>query len=149
MTAMIVVALIVVCLVAALSNRGGRAPIARRPALDDEDEGSEIERGIVTKITGVTHDNLDGSSRQAIIARCQDGDALLLRREPHNPFDRNAIAVFTVGGAQIGYLPRDCAARLQPTVRHARNDVRVRILSVTGGVPEKPTRGVNIAINLG
>ena len=40
------------------------------------------------------------------------GGPLRLRREPDNEFDENAIAVDLPGGEQLGYVPRDLAARL-------------------------------------
>lgn len=40
------------------------------------------------------------------------GEMVLLRREPSNPYDRNAIRVDNVQGAQIGHIPRDVASRL-------------------------------------
>ncbi len=36
----------------------------------------------------------------------KDGDALVLRREPANPHDALAIAVFSGAGAKLGYVPR-------------------------------------------
>lgn len=40
------------------------------------------------------------------------GEHVILRREPTNPYDRNAIKVLNVMGAQIGHIPRNMAARL-------------------------------------
>ena len=38
----------------------------------------------------------------------------VLMPEPSNPHDPNAIAVWVHGGAQVGYLPRELAARYRP-----------------------------------
>jgi hypothetical protein len=38
------------------------------------------------------------------------GRALLLRAEPANAFDPNAVAVLTSEGQSLGYVPRDLAA---------------------------------------
>lgn len=66
-----------------------------------------------TKIVGVTHSNDDGSSRQKILKRmketAQKGDLLELRREPDNPHDKNAIAVYNKDGEQLGYINRETA----------------------------------------
>jgi HIRAN domain len=35
------------------------------------------------------------------------GQELLLVREPDNPYDGNAVAVFTLEGRKLGYIPRD------------------------------------------
>ncbi|EOA81007.1 uncharacterized protein SETTUDRAFT_174657 [Exserohilum turcica Et28A] len=40
------------------------------------------------------------------------GEMVVLRREPHNPYDANAIRFDNVAGQQIGHLPRTLAARL-------------------------------------
>lgn len=66
-----------------------------------------------TKIVGVTYDN-----RQQLIAslkrngRLSEGTDLYLIREPQNQYDRNAIAVKTYGGDQLGYLAKDVAKQL-------------------------------------
>lgn len=42
------------------------------------------------------------------------GETILVRREPSNPFDRNAIRVDNVNGTQVGHVPRRVAAKLAP-----------------------------------
>jgi hypothetical protein len=44
--------------------------------------------------------------RQGSIGRLEPGQRLVLRREPGNPHDSNAIAVTTQFGSTIGYIPR-------------------------------------------
>lgn len=58
---------------------------------------------------GEQFDNEDGTSRQAELARCQAGDWLDLVREPDNPHDPMAVAIFTDRGVRVGYLRRDRA----------------------------------------
>ncbi|WPH01058.1 Hypothetical protein R9X50_00389300 [Acrodontium crateriforme] len=41
-----------------------------------------------------------------------DGEYILMRREPANPYDRNALRVDNVGGIQIGHIPRKVAEKL-------------------------------------
>ena len=65
--------------------------------------------------------------RQHWISRARPGDLLLLKREPDNPEDRHAVAVFNQADHQLGYVKRDVAAwfgpmldrgvRVRPTVR--------------------------------
>jgi hypothetical protein len=43
-----------------------------------------------------------------------EGDAIVLEREPDNPHDRNAIIVLTAGGDELGYVPRDDAKQMAP-----------------------------------
>lgn len=40
------------------------------------------------------------------------GEMVVLRREPSNPYDSNAIRVDNVLGNQIGHIPRTVAAKL-------------------------------------
>lgn len=59
-----------------------------------------------TVIFGTHYDNDDGTSRSEIITRCRPGERLLLKREPRNQYDRNAVAVFRANGEQLGYLSK-------------------------------------------
>lgn len=43
-----------------------------------------------------------------IFRTLKESEALVLRREPDNPHDLLAIAIFTKGGKQLGYVPRTC-----------------------------------------
>jgi hypothetical protein len=70
-----------------------------------------------TRIAGVFYDNADGSSRQAAIQRCQPLDLVVLRPEPRNPYDSNAIAVDRENGEQLGYLPRPLAKEVKESER--------------------------------
>lgn len=63
-------------------------------------------------VVGAPHLNSDGSNRQFEILLCQAGEAVELRPEPRNKHDRNAVAVFSCRGAQIGYLSAERAPRL-------------------------------------
>lgn len=40
------------------------------------------------------------------------GEYVVLKRQPNNPYDTNAIQVDNVVGQQIGHLPRQVAAKL-------------------------------------
>ncbi|PVH97783.1 hypothetical protein DM02DRAFT_657940 [Periconia macrospinosa] len=42
------------------------------------------------------------------------GEMAFVRREPSNPYDKNAIRVLNVEGTQIGHIPKWAAARLAP-----------------------------------
>jgi SWI/SNF-related matrix-associated actin-dependent regulator of chromatin subfamily A3 len=42
------------------------------------------------------------------------GEHVVLKREPTNQYDRNAIRVDNVMGAQVGHIPRNIAAKLAP-----------------------------------
>ena len=51
-----------------------------------------------SKVAGVSYRNEDGSSRQSIIRRCHIGERLLLKPEPDNPVDPNAVRVLRQNG---------------------------------------------------
>jgi SWI/SNF-related matrix-associated actin-dependent regulator of chromatin subfamily A3 len=41
-----------------------------------------------------------------------EGEEVVLRREPTNQYDRNAIRVDNIAGVQIGHVPKNIAAKL-------------------------------------
>lgn len=55
-------------------------------------------------VVGVQYHNEDGSSRQEELRRCEPGEPIWLERQPDNPHDRNAIAVFSDRRVQVGYI---------------------------------------------
>ena len=99
---------------------------------------------IRTKVSGVSFENRDGSERQRIIAKCKAGDRLYLHHDPDNEYSDFAIEVHhgpPGHETQIGFLEDDLASNLL-------NHLSANILDVTGGTPDKPTRGVNMEILL-
>lgn len=111
---------------------------------------------IKTKVFGVSHKNEDGESRQKLIRKhLNDGDELLLQREPHNEYDSNAVAVWgyrdvdvddyeTDGDFKVGYLSGHIAEEVAPAM-DAGQLVQASVLEVTGGEDGK-SFGVNIAV---
>lgn len=63
-----------------------------------------------TKIAGVQYYRGEASP----------GEKVVLRREPTNKYDRNAIAVANVMGQQMGHIPRTIAGKLAPYVVRAK-----------------------------
>lgn len=103
-------------------------------------------RSIYTKVAGVTHDNGDGTSRQEIIARCREGEHLLLARDPANLYDTNAVEVRRENGEQLGYLSADWAEEIGPRIDRGWVYV-VRLKNITGGGDHD--HGVNITLTFG
>ena len=102
---------------------------------------------IRTKVSGVSFENRDGSERQRIIAKCKAGDRLYLRHDPDNEYSDFAIEVHhgpPGHETQIGFLEDALASNL---LNHL-SAISANILDVTGGTPDKPTRGVNMEILL-
>jgi single-stranded-DNA-specific exonuclease len=86
------------------------------------------------------------SYRQDAIRHCRQGDRVILRREPENPHDANAVAVLREDGEQIGYLSRDHAVWVAERMDKGRQ-VEAKIKLLTGGTKDKPTRGVVIEVD--
>jgi hypothetical protein len=58
---------------------------------------SSMMQSYKVRIKGVSHNNMNGTNRQTILARCEIGDRVKLSREPENPNDKTAIAVYWRG----------------------------------------------------
>ena len=93
---------------------------------------------IVTKIVGI-------SRHQRAAARCRDGETLILQREPDNAYDEQSIAVLRLDGTPLGYLKANLAAELAPRMDDGET-FTAWIKDLTGGEPDRPTRGINIWI---
>lgn len=98
-----------------------------------------------TKIAGVSKKNEDGRRRQEVIEEdIYDGLDLHLEREPDNPYDTNAIAVFASEyGDQVGYLSEKVAEELAPLMDRGQL-VTCQVTEITGDYDQ--TRGVNVLI---
>ncbi|PKQ37105.1 MAG: single-stranded-DNA-specific exonuclease RecJ [Actinobacteria bacterium HGW-Actinobacteria-1] len=92
-----------------------------------------------TKLAGVTFEG-----RQDIIARLTEGTPLRLERQPENPYDPNACALFDPFGDQVGFFNRMLAGALAPYI-DAGVEYDVSVTEVTGGA-EGESRGVNVLV---
>ncbi len=105
-------------------------------------------QAFICAVVGESHQNPDGKSRQAIIREhARPGQQAKLKREPDNPYDANAVAVF-VNGHQIGYLKRDVAARLCDWIDDPAYEAIASVHSIHGGTREKPSRGVTLELKV-
>ncbi|MDO8915880.1 MAG: single-stranded-DNA-specific exonuclease RecJ, partial [Coriobacteriia bacterium] len=102
-------------------------------------EGIADAESFHTKLAGVTFEG-----RQDVVARLTAGAPLRLQREPENPYDTCACAVFDPLGDQVGFLNRRLAAVLAPAIDEgAVYDVSVS--EVTGG-ENGESLGVNVLV---
>lgn len=76
---------------------------------------------ITLPIVGMDFPNARGPTRRFVLELQKPGDTLILRPEPRNPADPNAIAVDSVQGGQIGYIPAERAPLIGMEIR--RGDV--------------------------
>jgi hypothetical protein len=84
-------------------------------------------RQFFTKVVGVTFEG-----RQKLVARCFEGETLILEREPDNPKDEGAIKVLRTNGEHLGYIPRNVATGLAVYLDRA-NKCECKIIEKTGG----------------
>jgi len=86
------------------------------------------------------------SHYQDAIRRCRQGDRVVLKREPENPYDANAVAVLRESGECLGYLKREHAEWMAEVLDKGRQ-VQAKITLLTGGTRDKPSRGVVIDVD--
>ena len=93
---------------------------------------------ISTKVVGVTFDG-----RQDVVAKLFIHEEIVLRREPTNPYDHNAIRVERLSGEQIGYIDRCMAASLAPALDAFGEVVHGTVSMLTGGSGNGYSLGVD------
>lgn len=74
------------------------------PALSAK-AGPETTHGIILCLCTIA--GFPYYSGPALLPSLREGQMLILRREPENPYDSLAIAIDTGSGAKLGYLPRE------------------------------------------
>ncbi len=98
---------------------------------------------IYTRVVGVTY-----NGRQAAIARLSIGEELLLKREPDNQFDHNAILVENLDSQQIGYLDRRLAATIAPFFDTYLYPIHAVVYRVTGRLYPEYSMGAVILFSV-
>lgn len=96
---------------------------------------------------GEWFDNEDGTSRQTELAECRTGEQVELVREPDNPHDPAAVAIFSRRGIRIGYLRRDRAVWIGSKIDRCY-DVRAIVERVKGSHLPGATLGLVIRVNM-
>src|SRR5688572_16380897 len=71
-----------------------------------------VYRNVDTYLAGVMHEG-----RSATISQLSLRELVVLRREPDNPSDPNAIMVLTRSGQPLGHIRRELASCLSPKMR--------------------------------
>ena len=102
-------------------------------------------RHFCTKVAGVSYQNEDGTSRQAIARRCAVWEKLKLFHDDENPHDSNAIQVLRENGQQLGFLPAYLAAEVATGNAEGMQYVAF-VNDVTGGHNGAETTGINLLI---
>lgn len=96
---------------------------------------------------GEQFDNEDGTSRQAELALCAVGEPVSLVREPDNPHDPRAVALFSVRGVRVGYLRRDRAVWVGSKIDRGYS-VAAIVERVKGATLPEATLGLVIRVSL-
>jgi hypothetical protein len=137
----------IVCFIWACASRS--QPTGLGAALDQMSGARQVQREAFAAwpagpnevtVHGESMHNLDGTSRQRIIAGLSVGDPVRLVREPNNRYDSNAIRVDADGGT-IGYVAAEEAASLR-YLADAGMIGSVTVKDICGGEADRPSRGV-------
>lgn len=100
-------------------------------------------RTFSTTVVGVTFEG-----RQRVVATLSPGEQIVLRREPNNPYDHNAISVEKMNGEQIGHVNRQLAAAIALELDAFDECISGVVTAVTGGYSRSSNLGVDIQFTL-
>lgn len=99
-----------------------------------------MNKEMYSKIVGSTFCN-----GQELMGTLVEGDEVKLEPEPSNKVDKNAVAVYTIDGQRLGYVPTNTAQTISPLLQHGYTGVAI-VAKKTG---TKDTNwGCNLLINL-
>lgn len=112
----------------------GASVIEIQDSDDDENEGDETPEA-VDELYCMMRVNIVGT--QYYRGLVGSGEEVILRREPGNPYDRNAIQVLNIHNVQLGHIPRDIASKLAPLLDR-------KLVNVEGMVLEGNLQGGKI-----
>ncbi len=100
-------------------------------------------------VVGADFSTGKGPTRRFEIAMCRPGEPIILKREPRNPHDERAIAVYSARDIQIGYIRAEQAAWISQridelTAAFQRPDSWGAVIRVTfdGSAPVLPPETV-------
>ncbi|KAK2624421.1 hypothetical protein QTJ16_006371 [Diplocarpon rosae] len=110
-------------------------------AVDEEEEivvlSQDVDEGLGWVVLGAIDGKIVGVRYYNGYATV--GEQVMVKREPGNPYDSNAIRINNVQGTQIGHIPRNLASKLAPLM-DARSIVLEGILAGEKGQWDCPIR---------
>lgn len=112
----------------------------KRITVEEEEDNDEDEDEEEYKVVGVTFDNKDGKSRQAILKKCSVGDPVQLKLTTYK--GKPAVEVWTDYG-QIGNISSDDSEEVTDKVNEGKINI-AEISGIFGGTKDKPTIGCAI-----
>jgi HIRAN domain-containing protein len=109
---------------------------------------AEERDSFYSSIAGVSHQNRDRTSRQTIIREALWlGAPRRIVAEDDNPVDTNALALLAPDGRQVGYVNSRLARDMRKWLAEGCR-IELSVSDLTGGTPDKPTRGVNVLVRV-
>ena len=118
-----------------------------RPTKDEtpvtHTQAAPLAQEYTLRVVGVTFDG-----RQAVVAKLTSGEPVALKREPTNPYDRNAIMVVRLTGEQFGYIDRFTAARIAYRLDRLGCGVNGAVTRISGMSYPHGSLGVQIRFGL-
>jgi hypothetical protein len=92
---------------------------------------------LTTSVVGIDFPNEDKSksNRRMECMLCAPGDVVELRLEPKNPFDANAVAIFSDRGTQLGYVSAERAPLIG---KRMKEDDATAVFQAMHGSPDVP-----------
>lgn len=81
-----------------------------------------------TRVAGVTYENRIDAIRSLSI-----GEHVLLRRQPENRYDANAILVLTLDSRELGYIPRGIAMLIAGSIDSIGGELPAEVVTVKKG----------------
>ena len=94
-----------------------------------------------SKIVGSTF--IEGGQEK--LSLLKENDILILKREPDNQYDKNAIAIYHSEN-KIGHVPADTAKSLAPQM-DVGIEVDCHVSSITGGGENNTGCNISITVN--
>ena len=125
------------------SNQKGYLFNNQQKATTSSEPNYKLCTQIIAKVVGVTFEG-----RQAVVATLEIGEKIILRREPTNPYDTNAIRVERQSGEQIGYIDKYKASSLASVFDANGSPIVGTILQLTGGHSYGKSLGVVIEFSV-
>jgi hypothetical protein len=131
-------------------DEGGQVWVAGYHVVDESGRGRYLARDSeALAARGLRVVGVAGAGRHHVEALASDeaapGRPLTLRRDPENEHDPNAIAVLLAGGDQVGWVPREVAAELAPSLDGGRPWAAV-VLREQRASPRDPRHGLTMLL---
>lgn len=98
-----------------------------------------------TAVSGESHHNEDGVSRQDILKKLKTNDTVALVPEPDNPYSRHAVRIVSEWGV-VGYISGADTEEVAEDLATRKIAPFGSIVSIHGGTKDKPNRGLVVQL---